>query len=146
MQHMQQYLYLNFMNTNHLISSFKANLVKFRRQMGLSQRGLAKKMGVSQRVVSYYEKDAADVPLSRIIDLANALNVTVIELLDPKMERRSNWADLDVRIIRKIRQIEKLPRRKQDELWQHINTALEIQTLKAEKKDTASADTKKQTS
>ena len=122
------------MNSSHVISSFKTNLLKFRRQKGLSQRSLATKMGVSQRVVSYYEKDAANVPLSRIIDLANALDVTVVELLDPKIERKSNFEELDVRIIRKIRQIEQLPRRKQEELWQHINTALEIQILKAEKK------------
>ena len=122
------------MNSNQIISSFKTNLVKLRRQYGLSQRALAKKMGVSQRVISYYEKDAANVPLSRIIDLANALDVSVIELLDSKIERKNNIKELDVRIIRKIRQIENLPRRKQEELWQHINTALEIQALKAEKK------------
>lgn len=125
------------MDSTHIISSFKTNLVKFRRQKGLSQRALAKKMGVSQRVISYYEKDAANVPLSRIIDLANALGVSIIELLDPKIERKNTLQELDVRTIRKIRQIDQLPRRKQEELWQHINTALEIQMLKAEKKSKA---------
>jgi transcriptional regulator with XRE-family HTH domain len=122
------------MEPNQIIAHFKENLAKIRINQGFSQRTLAKKMSVSQRVISYYEKDAPDVPLSKIIEFSNVLGVSVLELLDTKIETNKEYEEIDVRIIRKIRQIEKLPRRTQDALWNNINTAIEMNNLKAKNK------------
>ncbi|MDD5343091.1 MAG: hypothetical protein PHW12_01580, partial [Smithella sp.] len=60
--------------------------------------------------------------------------VTVVELLDQRLDKAKGVEELDVRIIRKIKQIEGLPRRAQEALWHTINTTLEMQALKAAKK------------
>ena len=122
------------MTQEDVVETFKKNLVKLRKRRGLSQRQLAKKMGSTQRVVAYYEKEAANIPLTKLQDIAHALEVSVLDLLDTKIDRRAHIDEIDVRTLRKIEQIDNLPRRARESLWQTINTALEMQTLKAEKK------------
>ncbi|MDD5672860.1 MAG: helix-turn-helix transcriptional regulator [Chitinivibrionales bacterium] len=122
------------MQKEDVVSTFKKNLVAVRKKRGLSQRELAKKMNATQRIVAYYEKEAANIPLTKLQDLARALDVTVVELLDQRLDKAKGVEELDVRIIRKIKQIEGLPRRAQEALWHTINTTLEMQALKAAKK------------
>jgi transcriptional regulator with XRE-family HTH domain len=120
------------MQKQDVVSTFKKNLVALRKKRGLSQRELARKMDATQRIVAYYEKEAANIPLTKLQDLAHALDVTVVELLDQRLEKANGVAELDVRIIRKIKQIEGLPRRSQEALWHTINTTLEMHALKAQ--------------
>jgi transcriptional regulator with XRE-family HTH domain len=120
------------MQKQDVVPTFKKNLVALRKKRGLSQRELARKMGATQRIVAYYEKEAANIPLTKLQDLARALDVTVVELLDQRLEKANGVAELDVRIIRKIKQIEGLPRRSQEALWHTINTTLEMHALKAQ--------------
>jgi transcriptional regulator with XRE-family HTH domain len=131
---MQTVFYFSFMQKEDVVPTFKKNLVALRKKRGLSQRELAKKMGATQRIVAYYEKEAANIPLTKLQDLARALDVTVVELLDQRLDKAKGVEELDVRIIRKIKQIEGLPRRSQEALWHTINTTLEMQALKTAKK------------
>jgi transcriptional regulator with XRE-family HTH domain len=113
---------------------FRKNLYRLRKERGLSQRTIAEKMKVSQRLVAYYECKAPNIPLTKVQDFADALEVSIVELLDTKQKGISEAEELDVRIIRKIKQIEKLPRRAQEALWHNINTTLEVHAGKMQKK------------
>lgn len=113
-----------------VVETFKKNLIRLRKRRGLSQRELAKKMGSTQRVVAYYEKEAANIPLTKIQDIARALDISVLELLDTKIDKRAEIENLDVRTIRKIEQIDNLPRRARESLWQTINSFLETHKAK----------------
>jgi transcriptional regulator with XRE-family HTH domain len=120
------------MQKEDAVSTFKNNLVALRKKRGLSQRELAKKMGSTQRIVAYYEKEAANIPLTKIQDLARALDVTIVELLDQRFDKTKSVEELDVRIIRKIKQLDGLPRRSREALWHTINTTLEMHAIKAQ--------------
>lgn len=54
---------------------------EMRERAGLSQVELAKKLGVTQQSIYYYEKGERDIKASVLIDMAHALNCTVSELL-----------------------------------------------------------------
>lgn len=117
-------MYMTEQKKQNNIDIFKKNLVRLRKERGLSQRALAAKIGVTQRLITYYEKEAPNIPLTKIQEIAEALEVSIVELLDPR-QRISNTEELDVRTIRKIKQIESLPRRARDALWHTINATLD---------------------
>lgn len=58
------------------------NMVKeMRERAGLSQAELAKRLGVTQQSIYYYESGNRDIKASVLIDMAKALDCTVSELL-----------------------------------------------------------------
>jgi hypothetical protein len=59
--------------------------------------------------------------------------VTVVELLDQRLDKTKSVEELDVRTIRKLKQIEDLPRRAREALRHTINTTLEMNAIKAQK-------------
>lgn len=122
----KNFMYFFVMPKNDIVSIFKRNLVQLRKARGYTQRELARKMKVSQRVVAYYENDAANIPLTKLQDLATALDVAVVELLAPKKNgKERDIEEIDIRIIRKMKEIQALPRRTSDALWLTINATLE---------------------
>lgn len=61
--------------------SFGARLAELRKAAGYTQVELAEEVGISQRMVAYYES-AEDYPLARLLrHLARALGVSTDELL-----------------------------------------------------------------
>jgi transcriptional regulator with XRE-family HTH domain len=63
------------------MQSFGARLVALRRQRGLTQAGLGQMVGVSQRVVAYYETESRQPPGALLADLTCVLNVSSDQLL-----------------------------------------------------------------
>lgn len=62
-------------------SKFSQNLKLFRTQMKLSQRALAKEIGVSQKAIDHWELDEAEPKASSIIKLSRFFGVTCDYLL-----------------------------------------------------------------
>lgn len=58
-----------------------ARLAALRKTAGLSQMQLAEAVGIPQRTLSFYERDAESVPSELLSSLAKALGVTVEALL-----------------------------------------------------------------
>lgn len=65
-------------------SPFGARLIALRKQRGLTQTQLAQALGVTQRVISYYEVRAEIPSGDIIIKIAQALSVSTDELLGTK--------------------------------------------------------------
>jgi transcriptional regulator with XRE-family HTH domain len=64
------------------VESIKRNIALYRKKKGLTQSELAQKMGVTQRVISYYENEANNIGLDAITTIARALEISVKKILD----------------------------------------------------------------
>ena len=60
---------------------FGLRLAQIRKGRGISQEAMGDAVGVSQRVIAYYEADDAQPPGPMLADLARALRVTIDVLL-----------------------------------------------------------------
>lgn len=62
-------------------------IAKYRKEKGLTQEGLAEKLGVSSQAVSKWENDASCPDISLLAQLCSELGITTDELLTGKNER-----------------------------------------------------------
>ncbi|MCW5971683.1 MAG: helix-turn-helix transcriptional regulator, partial [Blastocatellales bacterium] len=58
-----------------------ARIAALRRNAGLSQAQLAEALDIPQRTLSFYEREAGDIPAGLVSQLARALDVSVEEVL-----------------------------------------------------------------
>ncbi|MFQ5720705.1 MAG: helix-turn-helix domain-containing protein [Acidobacteriota bacterium] len=87
---------------------FGQRLAGLRKAQGYTQTELGELLGVSQRAMTYYERESQRPPAHLLTHLAEILNVSVDELLGrhPVKDRPT---PRNPRLWRKLRQIEKLP-------------------------------------
>ena len=69
------------MKSNRNISIFSKNLLKFRKERGISQKALSEKTGISQRMIVYYENKCTSPPLDKAKAIAEALQISINDLL-----------------------------------------------------------------
>jgi transcriptional regulator with XRE-family HTH domain len=109
---------------------FGDRLAELRRAAGLSQRALAKISGVSARMIAYYEGRGALPPGHILSTFAEALGVTVDELVGTKKQKSAGKKSAASRpLLRRLEQLEKLPLRDKRELLSIIDTYLERHRL-----------------
>ncbi len=100
--------FLGLAMTTKPIEGFGARLATLRQARGLTQAELGAAIGVSQRVVAYYETESQQPPGALLVDLAQALTVSSDELLGlkPIVEKRSPRT---ARLLKRLQKIEDLP-------------------------------------
>lgn len=105
--------------------------IKILRQLrGMSQAELAKRMGVSQKIISAYERNYRTPSADKISHLAETLKTTANELYGTPQTDKS-YKDLKkVTIWRIVEKLEKLPESSQQEILQQVNTLLVSKTEK----------------
>lgn len=59
-------------------------IAALRIEKGLSQDDLAEKAGLTKRTISFYEREATNIPAVKLQQIANALHVTVDYFLNDK--------------------------------------------------------------
>lgn len=69
---------------------FSNNLIKLRKQKGLSQEGLAEKIGVSRQAISKWENQESYPDLPKLISLSQVLECSLDELCGKTKEINSN--------------------------------------------------------
>jgi transcriptional regulator with XRE-family HTH domain len=111
--------------------SFGARLASLRHAAGLSQSQFGKQTGVSQRMIAYYEGRAALPPGHVLTVFAEALGVSVDELVGKKPPRAAHPSPRRThpRLWQRFSQIEKLPLRDRKELFNVIDAYLERHRL-----------------
>jgi len=100
-----------------------AHLARLRSAAGYTQAELADAIGVTRRMVAYYETEAEHPPAALLARLAPTLGVSVDELLgikDIKVPAKTPSR----RVIRRLERIEELPKRDQDALLRTIDAFL----------------------
>ena len=110
---------------------FSNNLTRLRKQEGLSQRELARITGISYRMINHYENNPTAIPMNKIKSLADALNIKIADFFD-ESDNENHLTDLDVRWIKKIKELKDLPEADRKEINRHINSLVENQKLKSQ--------------
>lgn len=105
------------------LTEFGKRLSALRKKAGYTQTDLAKELGISQRMISYYESDTEYPPASLLPDLVKLLGVTSDELLGIAPLKKSKQPD--TRLLRRLQQIEKLDSTKKRQVLQMIDTLIE---------------------
>jgi len=114
------------------IHIFGKNLREIRKKKGYTQTKLAELSGVSQRAIGHYEKHAKRPTVEKVTKLADALSVSVDELMGtPKTSDKNKIEEnISYKIMKKVRLIEQLPTRDQNTIFSVINSLVEKNKLK----------------
>jgi transcriptional regulator with XRE-family HTH domain len=110
--------------------SFGARLASLRKVAGFTQIELAAELGISQRMVAYYESPQSTPPANLLPQIATALGVTIDELFGRGAKRRLVKQEGDSRLRRRLLAIEKLDVAEKRQVLQVIDAFIERGQLK----------------
>jgi transcriptional regulator with XRE-family HTH domain len=108
---------------------FGERLATLRKSAGISQTALAAEVGISQRMMAYYESPTAHPPSNLLPSMAAALGVSVDALLGVETSKRRAKAT-DTRLARRLLDVEKLDTSERRQLIQLIDAFIERGQLK----------------
>lgn len=109
---------------------FGARLATLRQQRGLSQEELAAQIGVSRRVIAYYEAESPQLPGALLVALAQALQVTADELLG-MAPLAGLPSPKTARLLKRLQRIEELPPADQRAVLKLVDAMLETRRRSA---------------
>ena len=91
-----------------ILEGFGERLAEIRQSRAMTQAELALAVGVSRRVIAYYEHEDAQPPGAMLVDLAKALRVSADQLLGlkPPKEKKSPRT---ARLLKRLQKVEQLP-------------------------------------
>jgi transcriptional regulator with XRE-family HTH domain len=95
-------------NANPKLEGFGKRLAALRKAAGYTQEQLAGAIGVSRRVVAYYETESQHPPIHILIDLAGALDLSTDELLGVMPAKRAAPHG-NSHLARRLKQLGALP-------------------------------------
>jgi transcriptional regulator with XRE-family HTH domain len=104
-------------------------LARLRTERGYTQRNFAKEMGISHRMIAYYEKQAQNPPAHVMPLLAKALDVSIDQLFGIE-KIKTEGKNKDMRLWRRFSQIEKLDVKEKRQVIQLLDTFIEKEQLK----------------
>lgn len=108
---------------------FGERLATLRKGAGITQTAFAQEIGISQRMMAYYEGPAARPPANLLATMARTLGVSVDTLLGLETSKRRAKAT-DTRLARRLLEIEKLGATEKRQIIQIIDTFIERGKLK----------------
>ncbi len=120
----------------HLESdSFGARLRRAREAKGFTQRELAEAASTSQRMIAYYETRSGTPAAPVLLRLAHALKVDPGALMGLAHEplRSETSSPQNLRLWRKLRRVEKLPRSQRKTVIQLIDALVEGEARKKQR-------------
>ena len=110
--------------------SFGERLASLRKAAGFTQIELAAELGVSPRMVAYYESPAATPPANLLPQIATALGVTIDEMFGHVAKRKLVKQEGDSRLRWRLLAIEKLAVAEKRQVLQVIDAFIERGQLK----------------
>ena len=96
-------------------------LARLRKERGFTQVQLAEKIGIVQTLISDYEIDRLKLSAEMAVRFSMALEVGLEELLHPQAKAAVAKAP-SRKVLRRLEQIDALPRRKQEALLMTIDS------------------------
>ncbi len=112
------------------ITGFGSRLVVLRKAAGFTQQELAQELGVSRRMIAYYEGETEHPPTTILPRLAQALKVSADELLNGDGQREAIPEHTNIRLQRKLQQLEKLSVKERRQAMQLLDVFIERGQLK----------------
>jgi transcriptional regulator with XRE-family HTH domain len=106
------------------LEGFGVRLAAMRQARGLTQDELGAAVGISNRMIAYYERDDAQPPGAILVELARTLKVSTDELLGvkPLSEKTSPKT---ARLLKRLRRVEELPPADQRAVLKLVDAMLE---------------------
>ena len=105
--------------------SFGERLASLRKAAGFTQIELAAELGVSQRMVAYYESPAATPPANLLPQIATVLGVSIDEMFGRSQKRKLVKQEGDSRLRRRLLAIEQLDVADKHQVLQVIDAFIE---------------------
>ena len=90
------------------LEGFGERLAQIRQSRAMTQAELAEAVGVSRRVIAYYEHQDAQPPGAMLVDLAKALRVSADQLLGLKPPK-DKTSPKTARLLKRLQKVERLP-------------------------------------
>lgn len=112
-----------------VIDGFGSRLASLRKAAGFTQVELAAEVGITQRMVAYYEAPGAQPPAHLLPQLAQVLGVSVDVLLGLAEPRRPKKIATN-RLERRLLEIEKLDPKAKRQITQLLDSFIEGEKLK----------------
>jgi len=104
-------------------------IAEARLQAGLTQKQLAAKLGTTQRVVTYWEREAVGLRADQLAQLAEALNVSADYFLGRDSKKRCSGPMGKARLI--FERVSHLPRFQQQRILATVEDMLIAQSTKS---------------
>jgi transcriptional regulator with XRE-family HTH domain len=112
-------------------NEFGMRLRAIRKARGLTQYKLADIMNISQRMIAHYENELTRPPLDKIKEFAQALGVNMEELIgSTDIPQKNIREEISLKLVKRVKVIEKLPVRDQKAIFRLINSLLEKNSIK----------------
>lgn len=111
-------------------TTFGQRLAALRKAAGYTQQDLAAEVGVSRRMIAYYEGQSEHPPTTLLPALARALHVSSDELLGLDSTPKRNGRPRDNRMQRRLQQIASLPPEERRQIMQLVDAFIERGQLK----------------
>lgn len=115
--------------TNATLPNFGMRLVELRKTAGFTQTELANELGITRRMIAYYEGETDHPPSNLLSGLAQALGVTIEVLLGTTPLKKPPKAN-NSRLQRRLQQIEKLEVGEKRQVLQLLDAFIERGQLK----------------
>lgn len=119
------------------LEDFGKRLTQLRRERGLTQAQLGEKVGVSNRVIAYYEQDGAQPPGAMLAELAVALGVSADELLGLEPPRPL-MPPKTARLLKRLEKVAELPPNDQRAVVKFVEALADARKAKPEPERRAS--------
>jgi transcriptional regulator with XRE-family HTH domain len=100
--------YLEVPMKERTLEGFGKRLAGIRRSRAMTQAELGEAVGVSKRVIAYYEQADAQPPGALLIDLARAMRVSTDQLLGLRAPKETP-DPRSARLLKRLQRIEQLP-------------------------------------
>lgn len=110
--------------------SFGQRLAQTRKAKGLSQGELGARIGISQRIMHHYENKAEYPPTGKIIELTQALDISLDELLGVGNNDKHSYQNINPRLAKRLRLASNLPSHELKALATFIDALLLKQQIK----------------
>jgi len=112
-----------------VVETFGERLAQLRRNAGFTQVEFAAEIGITQRMVAYYEAPGAQPPAHLLPQMAQALGVGIEVLLGMSPARRLKKTASN-RLERRLLELAKLDARARRQITQILDTFIEREKLK----------------
>ncbi len=112
--------------------TFGHRLARLRKAAGYSQRALAAELGISQRMVAYYESQTEHPPTHLLPSLADALSLTTDQLLGREAVSPRK-APKNQQLLRRLRTVESLPAAERRQVLHLIDALVERNLLRRQR-------------
>ena len=112
------------------ITGFGERLAALRKTAEFTQEELTQEVGVSRRMIAYYEGETQHPPTTILPRIAQALGLSVDDLLNGNGSRRTVPRPMNSRPHRKLQQLEKLGAKGKRQALQFLDMIIEREQLK----------------